>query len=677
MKKKAKPCYAAKGLPQVPGKPKGTDIVPAWLTPGEAILSPAAAEMLGRGNVQRLNQQAMRLGTPQYKAMGGMVDDAAKEAEAKRITGNPDQYNMMQVQAAEAFMQQQRNPQEPQYFMGGTAMVPRLGTVQPGYYAAGTGMVLGTKPMYLADGMTEIERKNRQFVNNNNPEFDPGTGGSWAAETRRAIGPPLNPIQSRETGSPGGMYQMQPAQPSQPVKNEDFVNRSLPQFMREEVGPTARAALGAVDRFATAVLPGVGAPLVANPDKPGMTYQGPTLGTRLQEGLNAVQDKARGLMNSNVAAADRPSTGNAMSATSLDDYLKSAQQPNSIAPPNRVGVTQPTQSGGLLQAQPASKGSAQPTPLGRVGDDRLFADQASADAARSKIEADMKQPGYAPPRIVDDAYPQNQGGLYANRAQVPGYLATMAKDRAATPQPAALQPTMQQPRLGNPAIAQSRPTVPDDGSLRAAVANGRMGPMTDEQKAFQEYAGRQYQLMEILRYSPDEDRVRAAAAGLGGAFNYNPGFPQAEASKLNSNLDYSAKMRELDMGQPLINAQAQESLGKGNYYQSEADMQNAMLQDPERYAGMRLGSRGVSQQPDSPKPQSLDLSEGNIMMLGQRAFQRDPESGALTEVAIPQQRAMETEQSLLDKMKAQGIKEGSSKWNDLLSRFRSRLGIAQ
>jgi len=71
-KLKPKVRYAAKGLPKVPGQPKGPDVVPAWLRPGEAVLTPQAAEMLGRGNIQRLNQQGMRLGdmTPRYYADG-------------------------------------------------------------------------------------------------------------------------------------------------------------------------------------------------------------------------------------------------------------------------------------------------------------------------------------------------------------------------------------------------------------------------------------------------------------------------------------------------------------------------------------------------------------------------------------------------------------------------------
>lgn len=70
MKRKALHCK--KGLPKVPGKPRGTDQVPAWLTPGEAVLNPGAAEMLGRDRIELLNQMGMRLGsnpTPSPQAL--------------------------------------------------------------------------------------------------------------------------------------------------------------------------------------------------------------------------------------------------------------------------------------------------------------------------------------------------------------------------------------------------------------------------------------------------------------------------------------------------------------------------------------------------------------------------------------------------------------------------------
>ena len=52
---------AAMGAPQVPGQrpPLGQpqDTVPAMLTPGEAVLTPGAAQAVGRGNIQHMNAQ--------------------------------------------------------------------------------------------------------------------------------------------------------------------------------------------------------------------------------------------------------------------------------------------------------------------------------------------------------------------------------------------------------------------------------------------------------------------------------------------------------------------------------------------------------------------------------------------------------------------------------------------
>jgi hypothetical protein len=119
MKTKRNPCYASKGLPKVPGKPKGTDIIPAWLTPGEAVLSPGAAEMLGRGNVRALNEAA-GLRRPQYKALGddGMqpentqpemqpvMPDLASLGNQRvdEILSNPDTFKPNEVRAANRYM---------------------------------------------------------------------------------------------------------------------------------------------------------------------------------------------------------------------------------------------------------------------------------------------------------------------------------------------------------------------------------------------------------------------------------------------------------------------------------------------------------------------------------------------------------------------------------------------
>lgn len=107
MKSKRNPCYAAKGLPKVPGKPKGTDVIPAWLTPGEAVLSPGAAEMLGRGNIKALNEAA-GLRSPQYRALGDedMQPDYAMlgNQRADEILSNPDMFKPNELRAANRYM---------------------------------------------------------------------------------------------------------------------------------------------------------------------------------------------------------------------------------------------------------------------------------------------------------------------------------------------------------------------------------------------------------------------------------------------------------------------------------------------------------------------------------------------------------------------------------------------
>jgi hypothetical protein len=48
--------YAARGgRVRHPGRPRGTDTVPAWLTPGEYVMSRDAVNRIGVGNLSRLN----------------------------------------------------------------------------------------------------------------------------------------------------------------------------------------------------------------------------------------------------------------------------------------------------------------------------------------------------------------------------------------------------------------------------------------------------------------------------------------------------------------------------------------------------------------------------------------------------------------------------------------------
>ena len=64
--------YRKKLLPRVHAFGRGTDTVPAMLTPGEAVLVPGAADAVGRGTIKALNR---------LYAAGNERDDLLKEAE--------------------------------------------------------------------------------------------------------------------------------------------------------------------------------------------------------------------------------------------------------------------------------------------------------------------------------------------------------------------------------------------------------------------------------------------------------------------------------------------------------------------------------------------------------------------------------------------------------------------
>ncbi len=72
-------------IPDHPGDPKGTDTVPAWLTPGEFVMNAEATRMFepqieAMNNAGRAVQKSQGGTIPQYKADGGMasfVDDTA------------------------------------------------------------------------------------------------------------------------------------------------------------------------------------------------------------------------------------------------------------------------------------------------------------------------------------------------------------------------------------------------------------------------------------------------------------------------------------------------------------------------------------------------------------------------------------------------------------------------
>ena len=75
------------GVPDHPGEPKGTDTVPAWLTPGEFVMNAEATRMF-EPQIEAMNDagravQRQQGGTiPEYKAEGGTVTDYDIPADA-------------------------------------------------------------------------------------------------------------------------------------------------------------------------------------------------------------------------------------------------------------------------------------------------------------------------------------------------------------------------------------------------------------------------------------------------------------------------------------------------------------------------------------------------------------------------------------------------------------------
>ena len=64
------------GMPDHPGEPKGTDTVPAWLTPGEFVVNKEATEIYG-DEIKAMNDHGRKI---QNKAHGGPIHpDAAAD----------------------------------------------------------------------------------------------------------------------------------------------------------------------------------------------------------------------------------------------------------------------------------------------------------------------------------------------------------------------------------------------------------------------------------------------------------------------------------------------------------------------------------------------------------------------------------------------------------------------
>ena len=72
------------GTPDHPGEPKGTDTVPAWLTPGEFVVNKEATEIYG-DEIKAMNDHGREI---QNKEHGGMIHPEAKadmEAHADHL----------------------------------------------------------------------------------------------------------------------------------------------------------------------------------------------------------------------------------------------------------------------------------------------------------------------------------------------------------------------------------------------------------------------------------------------------------------------------------------------------------------------------------------------------------------------------------------------------------------
>ena len=61
-------------------QPKGTDTVPAMLTPGEFVIKKSAVDNIGVGNLQALNRANGGVVTPVYRSGGGVIDTENRQA---------------------------------------------------------------------------------------------------------------------------------------------------------------------------------------------------------------------------------------------------------------------------------------------------------------------------------------------------------------------------------------------------------------------------------------------------------------------------------------------------------------------------------------------------------------------------------------------------------------------
>ncbi len=115
------------------GQGKGTtDTVPAWLTPGEGVLTPGAASAVGRGNITNLNSQyppsgnktgqavtGYQMGTPQVPP--GIVPPFAMARAQQYQAGHPWSQRYSPGQVAQHWQQRQGAPG----YEGGIGYVPQ------------------------------------------------------------------------------------------------------------------------------------------------------------------------------------------------------------------------------------------------------------------------------------------------------------------------------------------------------------------------------------------------------------------------------------------------------------------------------------------------------------------------------------------------------------------------
>ena len=73
-----------------PGQPKGSDTVPAWLTPGEFVVNAEAVDMFGP-QIEAMNEIGRQQQIPQYRSEGGSVYSNALQATADKRGWTPEQ----------------------------------------------------------------------------------------------------------------------------------------------------------------------------------------------------------------------------------------------------------------------------------------------------------------------------------------------------------------------------------------------------------------------------------------------------------------------------------------------------------------------------------------------------------------------------------------------------------